>query len=83
MKNPVFNYEDSGFKFVYKRNKKCRKIIKKIHNNMSEGDYDLVESFLNKDKKLHESLLFLCCTILHKENLEYIFDSKLSRVKNL
>jgi hypothetical protein len=78
MKNPVFNYNDPGFKFTYKRNKKCRKLIKKIYNRISEGNYDLVESFLIKDKKLHDSLLFLGCSILHKQNLEYIFDSKLS-----
>jgi hypothetical protein len=81
MLNPVFNYDDPGFKFVYNRNKKCRKLIKKINNRMSEGNYNLVESFLYKDKKLHESLLFLACTILHRENLEYIFDSKLSSGK--
>jgi len=81
MKNPVFNYDDPRFKFTYKRNKKCRKLIKRIYHRMSEGDYDLVDSFLVKDKKLHESLLFLGCTILHKENLEYIFDSKLSSNK--
>lgn len=81
MKNPVFTYDDPGFKFAYKRNKKCRKLIKRIYNKMSEGKYDLIESFLVKDKKLHESLLFLGCTILHKENLEYIFDSKLSSNK--
>ena len=77
MKNPVFDYNDSGFRFTYKRNKKCRKLIKKIYNNMSEGNYDLIESFLVKDKKIHEFLLFLGCTILHKENLEYLLDSKL------
>lgn len=77
MKNPVFDYNDKNFRFVYKRNKKCRKLISKIYNNMSEGDYDLVQSFLTFDKKLHDSLLFLGCTILHKENLEYIMDAKL------
>jgi len=81
MKNPVFDYNNSSFKFVFKRNKKCRKLIKKIYNRMSEGNYDLVQSFLVQDKKLHESLLFLGCTILHKENLEYIFDYKLSNKK--
>lgn len=81
MKNPVFNYADNKFKLAYKRNKKCRKIIKKINNRMSEGNYDLVESFLVKDIKLHELLLFLGCTILHTENLEYIFDTKLSSEK--
>lgn len=77
MKNPVFNYNDKAFKFAYKRNKKCRKLISKIYNRMSEGNYDLVQSFLVHDKKLHESLLFLGCTILHRENLEQILDSKI------
>lgn len=75
MKNPNFNYDDKKFRFVYKRHKKCRKIINKINNRMSEGDYDLVDSFLVHDKKLHESLLFLGCTILHKDNLDYILSS--------
>jgi hypothetical protein len=35
MKNPVFDYNDKNFRFVYKRNKKCRKLISKIYNNMS------------------------------------------------
>ena len=81
MKNPDFDCTCKAFKFVYKRNKKCRKLINKIYNRMSEGDYDLVQSFLIHDKKLHESLLFLGCSILHKDNLEEIFDSKLSYKK--
>lgn len=79
MENPVFNYDDKGFRFVYKRNKKCRKIIKKINNRISEGSYDLVESFLVNDKDLHNGLLFLGCTILNKDNLEYILDLKISK----
>ena len=78
IKNPVFNYNDKKFRFAYKRNKKCRKIINNINNKMSEGNYNLVESFLVHDKKLHESLLFLGCTILHKENLEYLLDTQIS-----
>jgi hypothetical protein len=79
MKNPIFDYNDKNFRFAYKRNKKCRKLISKIYNNMSEGNYDLIQSFLTHDKKLHESLLFLGCTILHKENLEYILDTKYNK----
>jgi hypothetical protein len=81
MKNPVFDYNDRGFKFTYKRNRKCRKLINKIYHKMSEGDYDLVQSFLVHDRKLHESLLFLGCSILHKENLEHVLDSKVSSKK--
>ena len=33
------------------------------------------------DKKFHESLLFLGCTILHKENLAYILENKISSKK--
>lgn len=77
MQNPIFDYNDKTFRFVYKRNKKCRKLINKINNRMSEGKYDLIQSFLTHDKKLHESLLFLGCTILHKENLDSILISKI------
>lgn len=76
MKNPIFDYSNKEFRFVFKRNKKCRKLINKIYNRMSENNYDLVQSFLVHDRKLHESLLFLGCTILNRENLEYILDSK-------
>lgn len=81
MKNPTFNYNDKGFRFAYKRNKKCRKLINKINNRMSEGNYDLAQSFLVHDRKLHESLLFLGCTILNKDNLEYILDSQITQSK--
>lgn len=77
MKNPVFDYNNKDFKLVYGRNKKCRKLIRKIYHRTSEGNYDLVQSFLKYDKSLHESLLFLGCTILHKENLKQIFESLL------
>lgn len=79
MKNPIFDYNNKRFKFVYERNKKCRKLIKKIYNNMNEGNYNIVESFIIHDKKLHESLLFLNCVILNKENFEYIIDSALNQ----
>lgn len=81
MKNPTFDYNDKGFRFAYKRNKKCRKIISKINNKMSEGNYNLVESFLIYDKKLHESLLFLGCVIINKDNLADIFDDKINLKK--
>ena len=76
MSEPNFDYENKLYKFAHKRNHRCRKIIKKIYNCMSEGDYDLVESFSYKDRELHEMLLFLGCTILHKENLEYVLDKR-------
>jgi hypothetical protein len=49
----------------------------KIYHNMSEGKYDIVQSFLNHDNDLHNSLLYYGCAILHKENLETILDSKI------
>jgi hypothetical protein len=79
MKNPNFNYNNKRFRFTFKRNKKCRKLINKINNRMSESNYDLVQSFLVHDKKTHESLLFLGCTILNKDNLEYILDYQMSK----
>ena len=79
MENPIFDYNNKTFRFIFKRNKKCRKIIKKIHNRMSEGKYDLVESFLNKDRNLHNILLFLGCSILHKDNLNDVMDIVLKK----
>lgn len=81
MNYPEFNFNNKNFRFAYKRNKKCRKIICKINNNMSEGNYNLVESFLTHDKKLHETLLFLGCTILHIENLNDILENFISSKK--
>lgn len=78
MQNPIFDYQDKTFRFVYKRNKKCRNIIKKIYSRMSEGKYDLIDSFNIHDKYLHYTLLFLGCTIIHKENLKQLIDMKLN-----
>ena len=76
MENPNFDFNNKITKFIFKRHKKCRKLISKIYNNMSEGKYDIVQSFLNYDQELHNSLLYHGCSILHKENLETILDSK-------
>ena len=81
MENPNFDFNDKITKLIYKRHKKCRKIIFKIYHNMSEGKYNIVQSFLNYDTELHNSLLYYGCAILHKENLENILDSKLSKKK--
>jgi hypothetical protein len=78
MEEPSFDYQNKTFRFVYKRNKKCRNIIKKIYLRMSEGKYDLIDSFNIHDKNLHNTLLFLGCTILHKENLKQLLDMKLN-----
>ncbi len=78
MDEPCFDNQNKIFKFVYKRNKKCRNIIKKIYLKMSDGKYDIVDSFNIHDQSLHNTLLFLGCTILHKENLKQLLDKKLS-----
>lgn len=82
MKNPNFDYDNKIFRFIYKRHKKCRKIITKIYHNMGEGKYDVVQSFLNRDSELHQKLLSLGCTILHKENLESVLDIKIGSKKH-
>lgn len=82
MKDPVFDYNNNLFKIVYWRNKKCRKLIKKINHKLSEGSYDVVQSFKKNDKNLHESLLFLGCSILHRENLKEIIESVINSNKN-
>lgn len=68
MKNPIFDFDDENFVFVYKRNDKCRKYIKKLNYKMSEGKYDIIESW-HKDRKLHNKLLLLGCTVIHENNL--------------
>ena len=77
--NPIFDYKNLTFKFLYKRHKKCRKIITKINHKISEGDYDVVESFIKYDAKYHHLLLFLGCTILSKDNLNNIFSATLKK----
>lgn len=79
MEKPNFDFDNKIVKFMYKRHKKCRKIMSLIYHNMSEGKYDIVQSFLNHDTELHHTLLYYGCVILHKENLENILDSKLSK----
>lgn len=81
MENPVFDYNDKTFRFMLKRHKKCRKIICKINHRMSEGRYDLIQSFRFNDKNLHEQLLSYGCVILHKENFSQLIDLKLTYKK--
>jgi hypothetical protein len=76
MENPVFDYNDKTFKFMFKRHKKCRKIICKINHRMSEGKYDLIQSFKEHDRNLHEQLLFYGCVMLHRENFLQITEQK-------
>ena len=82
MKNPVFDYNDKFFKFMYKRHKKCRKIINKIYHRMSEGKYDITQSFLIHDKKYHDILLYYGCSIIHTNNLDILLDSVINNKKN-
>lgn len=74
MENPIFDINNKHFKLINKRHKKCRKIINIIHNNMNEDNYDLITSFKTKDKKLHEKLLFLGCSVVHKDNLSVLLE---------
>lgn len=80
--NPVFDYNNKIFKLMFKRHKKCRKIMCKIYHKMSEGKYDVAQSFLNHDTDLHNLLLYYGCSILHKDNLATIIDLKISK-KNI
>lgn len=80
IENPIFDFNNKIVKFISKRHKKCRKIMCKIYHNMSEGNYDIVQSFLIHDNELHNSLLYYGCSILHKENIESILNSKISKI---
>jgi len=77
-KNPIFDYNNKFFKFMYKRHRICRKIIAKIYLKVHEGKYDIVQSFLNYDKKLHELLFYYGCSLLHKDNLKTVLNYKIS-----
>lgn len=79
---PIFDPNNKYFKFMCKRHQKCRNIINKINHNMSNGNYDLIESFKKHDKNLHEKLLFLGCTILHQDNLEKLLNIQSKKIKN-
>jgi hypothetical protein len=41
---------------------------------MTEGNYDIIDSFLKYDKQLHLKLLTYGCTMIHKENLEKLLE---------
>lgn len=77
IKKPNFNYNDKNFKLWFKRNIKCRELINRIYNNMSCGDYGMLESFF-KDKSLHLQLFYLGCSIIPMEDLQHIFKVKKS-----
>jgi hypothetical protein len=77
IKKPNFNDNDKNFKLWFKRNFKCREIINKIYNNMSCGDYGMLESFF-KDKNLHLKLFYLGCSIIPLDDLYHIFKVKKS-----
>lgn len=75
IKKPIFDANNKNFKLWYKRNIKCRDIINKIYNNMSCGDYGMLESFF-KDKVLHLQLFYMGCSIIPLEDLNHIFKIK-------
>ena len=74
MNNPNFDINNKIFKLMFKRHKKCRKIMANIYEKMTIGKYDLVQSFKMYDTSAHQSLLFLGCNILHKDNLNTLLD---------
>jgi hypothetical protein len=76
IKKPNFNTGNKNFKLWVKRNIKCREIINKIYNNMSCGDYGMLESFF-KDKSLHLQLFYMGCSIIPLEDLRHIFKLKI------
>lgn len=78
IKKANFNYSDKNFKLWFKRNIKCRDLINKIYNNMSCGDYGMLESFF-KDKSLHIKLFYLGCSIIPLEDLHHIFKKKYNK----
>ena len=75
IKKPIFNPDNKNFKLWFKRNIKCRELINKIYNNMSCGDYGMLESFF-KDKVLHLQLFYMGCSIIPLEDLNHIFKIK-------
>jgi len=78
IKKPNFNSNNKNFKLWLKRNIKCRELINKIYNNMSCGDYGMMESFF-KDKSLHLQLFYMGCSIIPLDELNYIFKLKNSK----
>jgi len=72
IKKPNFSLEDKNFKLWLKRNNQCRSIITQIYNNMSCGDYNMLDSFY-RDKELHLRLFYMGCSIMPIPELEYIF----------
>ena len=73
MENPTFNLKDKNFKLLLKRNSQCRYIISKIYNNISCGEYTMVDSFY-RDKDLHIKLFYMGCCIIPLYDLKYIFN---------
>lgn len=72
MKNPIFNLNNKNFKLFIKRTSECRTIISTIYNNISCGEYTMVESFY-RDKEMHLKLFYMGCSIIPLYDLEYIF----------
>jgi len=75
IKKPIFNINNKNFKLWYKRNAKCRELINKIYNNMTCGDYGMMESFF-KDKLLHIQLFYMGCSIIPYNDIVQLFQNK-------
>jgi hypothetical protein len=72
--NPIFDENNNLFKIWLTRNTICEKIIKKIYNNMSCGNYDINLSF-KKDNELHIKLFQLGCSIIPSYNIKKILQA--------
>jgi len=73
IEQPNFNLDDKNFRLLLNRNDKCRYIINKVYNNMTNGNYGLLESFF-KDKALHLNLFYMGCSIIPLDDLKHIFE---------
>ena len=69
LNNPDFSLDNKYFLLFFDRNKKCRKIIKKIYKNCSINGYSLLDS-IDKDRDLHNSLFFLGCSIIPMDKIK-------------
>lgn len=71
MANPVFDFDNKYFVFLYKRHAKCRKIIHKLNHFASEEKLSLSETW-HSQRVLHEKLFSLGCTVIHAQMLKKI-----------
>ena len=73
IKYPIFKIKNKLFKLFIIRNIKCRKIINIIYYNISNGDYNMYDSF-TIDKNLHLQLFYYGCCIISNYELEILLN---------